>query len=223
MGKDFNESVNILFDKVEDLVSTKTVVGNAIVIGDITILPFIDVSVGAAAGAKESIHAMGGVGAKITPSAVMVIQKDSVQIMQITHHDAISKLIDMAPSITDKLNFGSVFSSRNKDDQDPPNDDDNDTNDTPKDTVKKPQDDMPDDTTKPVSSKPKLQKENDLLSSDKGTTAPTRLAKKFKGFGKSKKSTDSHPTQNELDNPPFPETIVTEKFMPNDDVAPQGS
>ncbi len=30
MGKDFSESVDVLFHKVEDLVSTKTVVGEAI-------------------------------------------------------------------------------------------------------------------------------------------------------------------------------------------------
>lgn len=114
MGKDFNESVDTLFNKVEDLVSTKTVVGDAIVIGDITIMPFIEVSVGAAAGAKEQTNAMGGVGAKITPSAIMVIQNGNVQIMNINNPDAISKLIDVAPSITSKLNFANIFSGRGK-------------------------------------------------------------------------------------------------------------
>ena len=45
MSKDFNEAVDVLFHKVDDLVSTKTVVGDAIVVGDMTLLPLIDVAV----------------------------------------------------------------------------------------------------------------------------------------------------------------------------------
>ena len=52
MSKDFNEAVNVLFDKVDDLVSTKTVVGEAIVVGELTLLPLIEVAVGAGVGAK---------------------------------------------------------------------------------------------------------------------------------------------------------------------------
>ncbi len=114
MGKDFKESVDVLFNKVEDLVSTKTVVGEAITIGDLTLLPLIEVAVGAGAGAKENINAAGGVGAKITPSAVLVIQNGSVQTLNIKNQDAISKLIDMAPGVVNKLNFGAVFGNRDK-------------------------------------------------------------------------------------------------------------
>ncbi|MBR4015159.1 MAG: GerW family sporulation protein [Anaerotignum sp.] len=113
MGKDFNASVDVLFHKVEDLVSTKTVVGDAIVIGDITLLPLIDVAVGVGAGAKENVNAGGGMGAKITPSAVLVIQQGGVQLINVKNQDAVSKLIDMAPGVVNKLNFGAVFSGRN--------------------------------------------------------------------------------------------------------------
>ncbi len=114
MGKDFKESVDVLFNKVEDLVSTKTVVGEAIVIGDLTLLPLIEVAVGAGAGAKENVNAAGGVGAKITPSAVLVIHNGSVQTLNIKNQDAVSKLIDMAPGVVNKLNFGAIFGNRDK-------------------------------------------------------------------------------------------------------------
>ncbi|KAF5084211.1 Sporulation protein YtfJ [anaerobic digester metagenome] len=114
MGKDFKESVDVLFNKVEDLVSTKTVVGEAITIGDITLLPLIEVAVGAGAGAKENVNAAGGVGARITPSAVLVIQNGSVQTINVKNQDAVSKLIDMAPGVVNKLNFGAVFGNRDK-------------------------------------------------------------------------------------------------------------
>ena len=98
MSKDFNEAVDVLFHKVDDLVSTKTVVGDAIVVGDMTLLPLIDVAVGAGVGAKESANAAGGMGARI-------------------NQDALSKLVDMAPGVVNKLNFGAVFSGRNKKDR----------------------------------------------------------------------------------------------------------
>lgn len=114
MGKDFNESVDVLFHKVEDLVSTKTVVGEAIELDGLTLLPLIEVAVGVGAGAKENVDAAGGMGAKITPSAVLVIQSGSVQMINIKNQDAVSKLIDMAPGVVNKLNFGAVFSNRSK-------------------------------------------------------------------------------------------------------------
>ena len=114
MSKDFNEAVNVLFDKVDDLVSTKTVVGEAIVVGDLTLLPLIEVSVGAGVGTKEAVNAAGGVGAKITPSAILAITPTGTHLINVKNQDAITKLIDMAPGVVNKLNFGSVFSGRNK-------------------------------------------------------------------------------------------------------------
>ena len=116
MSKDFNEAVNVLFDKVDDLVSTKTVVGEAIVVGDLTLLPLIEVAVGAGVGTKEAANAAGGVGAKITPSAILAITPNGTHLINVKNQDAITKLIDMAPGVVNKLNFGSVFSGRNKKD-----------------------------------------------------------------------------------------------------------
>lgn len=114
MSKDFNEAVEVLFHKVDDLVSTKTVVGEAIVVGELTLLPLIEVSVGAGAGAKEGVNAAGGMGAKITPSAILVIHPNGTQLINVKNQDALTKLIDMAPGVVNKLNFGSVFTGRNK-------------------------------------------------------------------------------------------------------------
>lgn len=112
----FNEAVEVLFNKVDDLVSTKTVVGEAIVIGDMTLLPLIEVAVGAGVGANEKggTSAAGGMGAKITPSAILMIRPEGTQLINVKNQDAITKLIDMAPGVVNKLNFGSVFTGRNK-------------------------------------------------------------------------------------------------------------
>ncbi len=116
MGSGFNSSLDVLFGKVENFVSTKTVVGDAIVIGNLTLLPLIEVSVGVGAGTKEGSKesAAGGMGAKITPSAVLVIQDGNVQMVNIKNQDAVNKLIDMAPGIATKLNFGAIFGKGTK-------------------------------------------------------------------------------------------------------------
>ena len=119
MGKEFDASLDVLFAKVDDLVSTKTVVGEAIVIGDLTLLPLIEVGVGVGLGGKESGGSAGGMGARITPSAVLAIQGGSVQLINIKNQDAVSKLIDMAPGGVNKLNFGAVFGGGKKEKQEP--------------------------------------------------------------------------------------------------------
>ena len=106
MSKDFNEAVDVLFHKVDDLVSTKTVVGDAIVVGDMTLLPLIDVAVGAGVGAKENANAAGGMGARITPSAILMIRPDGEQLINVKNQDAVTKVLDMVPDFVNKFTSG---------------------------------------------------------------------------------------------------------------------
>ena len=73
----FNNTVESLFKGMDSFITTKTVVGDAIHIGDTIILPLVDVSFGVAAGAfsqEKKNNGAGGMGGKINPSAVLVIQ-----------------------------------------------------------------------------------------------------------------------------------------------------
>ena len=69
----FHTTVESLFKGMDSFITTKTVVGDAIHIGDTIILPLVDVSFGVAAGAfsqEKKNNGAGGMGGKITPSAV---------------------------------------------------------------------------------------------------------------------------------------------------------
>jgi len=111
-----SQSFDTLFSKLENFVTTKTVIGDAITMGDVIILPLVDVSFGVGAGAGESVTTPGksdgagggGAGAKITPSAVLVISGGNVQLVSVKDQDSISKLIDLAPSVINKIS--SIFS-----------------------------------------------------------------------------------------------------------------
>ena len=51
MAENFENTVGSLFRGMENFISTKTVVGDAVTIGDTIILPLVDVSFGVAASA----------------------------------------------------------------------------------------------------------------------------------------------------------------------------
>ena len=99
-------TVESLMKGMDGLVSSKTVVGDAVRVDNITILPLIDVSFGIGAGSNLSDKkdkGMGGVGGKITPSAVLVITDGTTRLVNIKHQDTITKLFDLVPEVLDKI------------------------------------------------------------------------------------------------------------------------
>ena len=101
-----NTTVESLFKGMESFVSTKTVVGEPTQIGDTIIVPLADVSFGVAAGAVSEANknnGMGGMGGKVTPSAVLVIKNDSTRLINIKNQDAITKILDMVPDLLDRF------------------------------------------------------------------------------------------------------------------------
>ena len=102
----FNNTVESLFKGMDSFITTKTVVGDAIHIGDTIILPLVDVSFGVAAGAfsaEKKNNGAGGMGGKIQPSAVLVIQNGQTKLVNVKNQDAITKVIDMAPDFINKF------------------------------------------------------------------------------------------------------------------------
>ena len=102
----FDSAVSSLFDGMSKFMSTKTVVGDAIHINDTIILPLVDVSFGMGAGTKmdgAKSTANGGMGEKMSPSAVLVIHNGSSKIISIKNQDGVSKILDMVPDIINKF------------------------------------------------------------------------------------------------------------------------
>ena len=99
----FNEAVDSMFKGLDSYMSSKTVVGDAFTVGDATIIPLVDVSfgMGAMASVKKDAKngATGGMGGKISPSAVLVIKDGSVRIVPVHSTDPVSRIIDLAPEI----------------------------------------------------------------------------------------------------------------------------
>ena len=102
----FENTVEALFKGMDSFINTKTVVGDAIHIGENIILPLVDVSFGVGAGAfseNARNNGGGGMGGKITPSAVLVINKNGTRLVNLKNKDAVSKVIDMAPDLISRF------------------------------------------------------------------------------------------------------------------------
>ena len=101
----FKDTVNSLFKGLDAFISAKTVVGEAIHVGDTIILPLVDVSFGVGAGAFEGdkkSNGGGGMTGKLTPSAVLVIQNGSTKLVNVKNQDGMTKILDMIPGVIDK-------------------------------------------------------------------------------------------------------------------------
>ncbi|MGL4345477.1 MAG: GerW family sporulation protein [Cellulosilyticaceae bacterium] len=121
METKLNNNLQVLLEQLEHFITTKTVVGEPIHIGETILVPLVDVSFGVAAGAAaaskvrekksekeknidgDSDAGAGGLGARITPSAMLVITNGTTQLINIKSQDSLTKLIDMAPGLISNI------------------------------------------------------------------------------------------------------------------------
>lgn len=117
-----NDGVKDLLSQLEAFVSTKMVVGEPITMGDTILLPVVDVSFGVAAGGKDKKYdknglaaAAGGCGAKMTPSAILVVKGNDIRLVNIKNQDTVTKIMDMVPDVLDRVRDGFKKEKENKD------------------------------------------------------------------------------------------------------------
>lgn len=103
----FPSTVDALFKGMDNFITTKTVVGEPVKIdANTTIIPLVDVSCGMAAGSfaqSAKTNGGGGLSAKMSPSAILVIQNGMTKLINIKHQDAMTKIIDMVPDFMNRF------------------------------------------------------------------------------------------------------------------------
>ena len=108
------ENLENIFEKFKEMIKVETVVGEAVHIGDATLVPFVDIVFGFGTGACDGVENVkgnsqvgGGGGAKMEPTAILVIKGDRVEMFSMkqggNHSSAFEKLLNMVPEIIDKL------------------------------------------------------------------------------------------------------------------------
>ena len=101
--------VDALMSGMDSVLATKTVVGEPTKVGDVIILPLVDVTFGIGAGAslgkadEKRAGGGGGLGGKLSPSAVLVIKDGRAKLVNVKNQDPVTKVLDLIPDIVDRF------------------------------------------------------------------------------------------------------------------------
>ncbi len=105
----FENIMSSLMKGMNTMLTSKTVVGEPIHVDEhVTLLPLVDVSFGAGAGAylngtDKKNSGAGGMSGKMQPSSVIVIKDGNVRLVNIRNQDTMTKILDMVPDLVDKF------------------------------------------------------------------------------------------------------------------------
>ena len=90
-----------IFEDFKKMITTESVVGQPIYLGDATIVPFVDISFGFGTGSQGTNAAGGAGGGKVTPTAVLIMKGERVElfIKNAGPNGTIDKVLNMVPEV----------------------------------------------------------------------------------------------------------------------------
>ena len=92
----FPSTVDALLKGMDNFITTKTVVGEPLKVED--------------AVQNSKANTGGGMGARMSPSAILVIQNGMTRLVNIRHQDAMTKALDMVPDLVNRFVGGKDIS-----------------------------------------------------------------------------------------------------------------
>ncbi len=98
--------VDSLLTGMDGFLSSKTVMGEPVQVGEAVIVPFVEVSFGVGAGAysgDKKEKGAGGIAGKMAPSAVLVISNGTTRLVNIKNQDSLTKILDMVPDVVNNF------------------------------------------------------------------------------------------------------------------------
>ena len=102
-----SEVMTKILERLEKFLQTKTVIGEPMQVGNVTLIPIISVSFGLGGGGGDSkgedSGEGGGAGGSVVPKAILVIKGDEVSMMPINDKGSLEKIIAMVPEIVEKV------------------------------------------------------------------------------------------------------------------------
>lgn len=103
----FKNTVGSLLEGLDSFLSTKTVVGDPITVGDVILVPLVDVQFGVGAGTfnkgPSGTSGGGGLGAKMSPTAVLVISNGTTRLVNVKTSSGFDRIIDLVPDFVEKF------------------------------------------------------------------------------------------------------------------------
>ena len=127
MSEKLPNMLDTTIEKIKNMVSVNSVVGEPIVAGDVTIIPVSRVSVGFGGGGSDFVNKQGnggenpfgggvGAGVKVSPVAFLIVKDGSVRVLPVAApaNTTADRLVEMVPDTLDKL-VGFIDSHTKKD------------------------------------------------------------------------------------------------------------
>ena len=123
MSKNLPNMLQDTISKIREMVDVNNVVGEPIVVGDVTIVPVSKVSVGFGGGGSDYVKNAGtnepfgggvGGGVKVTPICFLVVKDGNVRMMPVAApaNTTADRIVEMVPDTLDKI--AAFIDSRSK-------------------------------------------------------------------------------------------------------------
>lgn len=114
----FGNVVTSLINGLDGFATAKTTVGDPIRVEDAIIVPLVDVSIGVGAGAalnsnKKKDREAGGMGAKLSPTALLYIKDGNARVINIKDQTTAMKIMDIVPEVVNRFVGKTKISSDN--------------------------------------------------------------------------------------------------------------
>ena len=106
--------IETMFKGMRELMNTKTVVGEPMQVGEATIIPLVDVSWGMGSGGfskEQKETGAGGMGAKVSPAAVLIIKNGITKLVNVRNQDIVNKALDLVPDLINRFTSKDEISS----------------------------------------------------------------------------------------------------------------
>lgn len=98
---------------LKDLISSRTVIGEPILVRDITLVPVVDVTFGFGSSGNMAQNPSDGqtspwgtgviTGARITPRAIIVVRDDQIEVYPLASVGPVERILDRLPTLTSAL------------------------------------------------------------------------------------------------------------------------
>ena len=113
MSNAANAKIEATINQIKNVVDVSTIIGQPIVVGEVTILPVSKVTYGFASGGsdlpnktnKELFAGGGGAGVTMQPLAFLIVSEGGVRILEISskYNNGLDRALTMAPDLIDKV------------------------------------------------------------------------------------------------------------------------
>ena len=127
MSRNLPNMLNETIAKIREMVDSNNVIGEPIVVGDVTIVPVSKVSVGFGGGGSDFVAKTGvktepfgggvGGGVKVTPICFLVVKDGNVRMMPVAApaNTTADRIVEMVPDTLDKISaFIDSHSNKNQ-------------------------------------------------------------------------------------------------------------